>query len=306
MSHSHDHTNHNQTTNYGKAFKLSIGLNLLFVIVEAAYGFSTQSLALIADAGHNLSDVLSLVIAWGALVLSQRLPTKKHTYGLKNSSILASLFNAVLLLVAVGAIAWESISRFSDPVVISGSTVASVAFVGILINTLSAMLFLKGRHKDLNIKGAFLHMAADALVSLGVVIAGIINIYTGWLWLDPAMSLLIVGVIIIGSWSLLRESLDLALAAVPKNIDQEGIRTYLGSLKNVIEVHDLHIWAMSTTETVLSVHLVICEPDLTSITKQLDKVAHVLEEKFHIAHPTIQIEIQNDGHACHLAAETVI
>lgn len=302
MSHNHDHSS-TSINNYGKAFMLSIGLNTLFVIVEAGYGFSIGSLALVADAGHNLSDVLSLVLAWAALALSQRLPTKKHTYGLKSSSILASLFNAILILVAVGAIAWEAIGRFSHPVATSGSVVASIAIVGIIINSASALLFLKGKSKDLNIKGAFLHMAADALVSLGVVIAGVLNIYTGWLWLDPAVSLLIVVVIIIGSWSLLRESLDLALAAVPKNIDQDGIRSYLNSLPNVLEVHDLHIWAMSTTETVLSAHLAICEDDLVSVTKQLDQVAHILDERFHVAHPTIQIEIQSTGKECHLASD---
>lgn len=303
MSHNHDHASNTQPTNYGNLFKFSIGLNLLFVAIEVVYGVSIHSLALLADAGHNLSDVLSLVLAWAALALSQRLPTKRHTYGLKSSSILASLFNALLLLVAVGAIAWESIGRFSHPIATSGSTVATVAFIGILINSVSALLFLKGRHKDLNIKGAFLHMAADALVSLGVMVAGIINIYTGWLWLDPAVSLLIVGVIILGSWSLLRESLDLALAAVPKNIDRDAIYNYLTTMPGVVEVHDLHIWAMSTTETVLSAHLVICEKDFISVTKQLDQVGHVLEEKFQIAHPTIQIEIQSAGKECHLASE---
>src|SRR5919202_218207 len=227
-NHGHGHDSHSHgAPNYNRAFVIGTTLNLGFVIVEAVFGFLTNSLALIADAGHNLSDVLGLLLAWGASWLVRRRPTQRYTYGLRRSSILAALLNASFLLVAMGAIATESIRRFSSPTPVSGSTVIGVALVGIVINGITAVLFMSGRERDLNIKGAFLHMAADALVSAGVVLAGIAIVTTGWLWFDPVVSLISVVVIGIGTWNLLRDSVNLALDAVPEGIESQAVRTYL-------------------------------------------------------------------------------
>jgi cobalt-zinc-cadmium efflux system protein len=255
MSHSHSHDRGGG--NYNRAFIISVALNTSFVIIEAVYGIRANSLALLADAGHNLSDVLGLLLAWGASTLSRRLPTPRRTYGLRRSSILAALLNASFLLVVSGGIGWEAIQRFREPSSVAGITIITVAAIGIVINTVSALMFLSGRKNDLNIRGAFLHLVADAAVSVGVVLAGIAIICTGWLWFDPAVSLIVTVVIVAGTWQLFRESLNLITDAVPAGIEPLAVRTYLSELPGVSSVHDLHIWAMSTTETALTVHLVM-------------------------------------------------
>ncbi|MBF2035670.1 MAG: cation transporter, partial [Leptolyngbyaceae cyanobacterium T60_A2020_046] len=255
----HAHAHHHAPKTYTRAFQIGIGLNIGFVLIEAGFGWITQSLALLADAGHNLSDVMGLLLAWGASYLAQRPPSPVYTYGLRRSTILAALFNSMLLLLAVGGIAWEALRRLQDPTPVPGMTLIWVAGVGVVINTLTALLFFSGGKGDLNIRGAFLHMAADALVSVGVVLAGVAILLTGWLWFDPAISLVIVGVIVAGTWNLLREALGLILDRVPKHIEPLAVRTFLRELPGVAQVHDLHIWAMSTTETALTAHLVMPE-----------------------------------------------
>jgi cobalt-zinc-cadmium efflux system protein len=249
-----------------------------------------------------LSDVFGLLIAWGAIHISKSLPTKRHTYGLRRSSILAALTNAIVLLVVVGGIAWEAIGRFFHPEIVTGSTVMWVAAAGVVINTLSALLFMAGRDKDLNLKGAFMHMASDAVVSLGVVFVGFAIHATGWHWLDPAMSILISGVIIWGTWGLLRESINLAMDAVPAGIDPHAVEAYLADLPGVQTVHDLHIWGMSTTESALTVHLVMPQPPTDG--KFLHEVAHSLHERFEIGHVTVQIE--HGDMECHQASTHVV
>ena len=295
MNHDHDHA----PANYDKAFAIGIVLNLSYVVAEAGFGALAHSLALIADAGHNLSDVLSLLLAWGASRLSRMQPTKRYTYGLRSSSILASLINAIILLIAIGAIAWEAIHRFNQPQEIPGGTVMAVAAFGVVINAATALLFVKGRESDLNIKGAFLHMAADAGVSLGVVIAGFAIVRTGLYWIDPATSLLIVAIIAIGTWGLLRDSARLALQAVPPGIDATEVKAYLSALPEVVGVHDLHIWPMSTTETALTAHLEM--PDGDGGDEFLHIVCKHLHDQFKIEHCTIQIE--QNAKACSLAPE---
>lgn len=293
---SHHHNHSHAPTNYNRAFIIGIILNVGFVIIEAVFGFLTNSLALLADAGHNLSDVLGLLLAFGASWLTSRRPTERYTYGLRRSSIMAALLNASLLLVAMGAIAIEAIQRFKNPTPISGSTVIGVALIGIVINSVTAWLFMSGRERDLNIKGAFLHMAADALVSAGVVLAGIAIVTTGWLWFDPVVSLIIVAVIVIGTWNLLRDAVNLALDAVPEGIEPQAVRTYLSELSGVVEVHDLHIWAMSTTETALTAHLVM----LTGNPGDgfLSQISMELHDNFGIEHSTIQVETGNSLKPC--------
>ncbi len=284
----HDHTHSEDRPNYNKAFALGVALNLGYIIVEVIAGLTVHSLALLADAGHNISDVLSLLLAWGASYLSQTVPTRRHTYELRGSSILASLANAIILLIAIGAIAWESIRRFAEPINVPGNTIMLVAAIGVLINGATALLFVKGREHDLNIKGAFLHMAADAGVSAGVIVAGFAINLTGAQWIDPTVSLLIVVVIAIGTWGLLCDSLNLSLDAVPREIDPTAVENYLLALPGVTKVHDLHIWAMSTTETALTAHLV--KPS-AEIDDQI--LAHICEELLHrfgIGHATIQLE----------------
>ena len=292
----HDHGN--EVKNYNKAFTIGIMLNIIFVIVEATYGVMADSLALIADAGHNLSDVVSLVLAWGAFYMAKKEPTLQRTYGLRKITILASLTSAILLLIALGAIAWEAIGRFSDPQAVDGKTVIIVAAIGVVINTVTALLFREGQKDDLNIKGAYLHMAADAAVSLGVVIAGIAIIYTGWLWLDPALSLVIVLVILVGTWGLLRDSVNLAMDAVPNGVDMEEVKTYLLNLPNIKQIHALHVWALSTTETALTVHLVSSKTDIENTF--LDEIQDYLHDNFKIEHATIQIEYAEDDYVCDL------
>jgi cobalt-zinc-cadmium efflux system protein len=304
--HSHDHGHHHShaPADFGRAFAIGVALNTGFVIVEAAYGFLANSLALLADAGHNLGDVLGLLMAWGAAVLVKRRPTARHTYGMKRSSILASLFNAVLLLVAVGMILWEAVQRLARPEPVIETTVIWVAAIGIAINTGTALLFMRGGKGDINIRGAFLHMASDAAVSLGVVIAAVAVMMTGWLWLDPAVSIAIALVITWGTWSLLSASVNLALDAVPANIDPQKIDAYFAALPGVTEVHDLHIWAMSTTDVALTAHLV--RPGAGLDDELLGKVCHDMQERFGIGHVTVQIEQGDPEHACRLAPAEVV
>ncbi|MFN6462384.1 MAG: cation diffusion facilitator family transporter [Nostoc sp. DedVER02] len=303
--HSHKHQGHEHGQgNYNRAFAIGTALNIGFVIVEAVYGYRANSLALVADAGHNLSDVLGLLLAWGASALTLRPPTRRHTYGLRRSSILAALINALVLLLAMGAIAWEAVRRFSEPSSVSGGTVIGVAVVGIIINTVTALMFMSGRQKDLNIRGAFLHMAADAGVSLGVVLAGIAIVFTGWLWFDPVVSLIIVVVVVVGTWQLLKDSLDLALDAVPAGIEPLAVRTYLVELRDVAGVHDLHIWGMSTTETALTAHLVM--PTGHPGDAFLVQVNRELQDHFGIEHTTFQIETGDPSYPCPLAQENVV
>ena len=270
------------------AFAIGIVLNTVFVVVEATYGWLSGSMALIADAGHNLSDVLSLILAWGASVLARRAPTERFTYGFKNSTILAALANAMLLLVAIGMILVETIERFSNPQPIEAGTVMVVAGIGIVINTATALLFLRGRKHDINIRGAFLHMAADALVSVGVVVAGALILLTGALWIDPLTSLVIVAVIAWGTWGLLKDSVKMSLLAVPDGVSEADVRAYLSGLDGVEAVHDLHIWPMSTTETALTAHLVM--PRGHPGDAFLREIAEELEHHHAIGHATVQIE----------------
>lgn len=301
MAHHHNHSethHHPVTNNQGRTFVITIFLNMAYVAVEFAYGFFANSTALIADAGHNVSDVLGLLLAWGAVILARKQPSKRYTYGLRSTSILAALANAMLLFVACGAIALEAIHRFSQPPAIAGLTVSLVAAIGIVINGFSALLLMKGSRGDLNIRGAYLHMAADTAVSLAVVIAGIAMLYTGWYWLDPAISLVIVVVIVIGTWSLLRDSLQLALSAVPVQIDVPAIDAYLCQLEGVTDIHDLHIWGLSTTESALTVHLVM--PNGPPGDDFMDEIVLTLKERYSVHHSTLQIERGTTNHACSL------
>ena len=298
--HDHGHQSCAHTPkHFGKAFAIGVTLNFGFVILEATYGFIAHSLALVADAGHNMSDVLGLLLAWSATFLARTPPTDRHTYGLRSSSILAALFNAIFLLIAVGAIAWEAIRRFNDPAPVVGQTIIWVSAAGIVINGATALMFMSGRKGDLNIRAAFLHMTADAFVSLGVVIAGLLIIMTGKLWIDPVVSLVIAVVITWGTWGLLRDSANLALHAVPQGIEMAEVRRYLASLPHVTEVHDLHIWPMSTTETALTAHLVRDVSDCDCAL--LEEASSYLHQKFEIQHATIQFETTD--HECHLAPE---
>jgi cobalt-zinc-cadmium efflux system protein len=306
-SHGHSHGGHAHShapASFDRAFLVGITLNLGFVIAEAAYGFIANSLALLADAGHNLSDVLGLLLAWVAASLAKRRPSARFTYGMKRTPILASLANAMLLLVASGAIVLEAVRRFSDPAPVAETTVIWVAVIGIVINGVTALGFMAGRKSDLNIRGAFLHMVADAVVSLGVVVSGLAMLYTGWLWLDPAVSIVIALVIVAGTWSLLREAINLSLDAVPERIDREAIETYLGGLPGVTEVHDLHIWAMSTTEVALTAHLV--RPGATLDDGLLAQACTDLSTRFSIGHATLQIESGDPAHPCTLAPSEVV
>ncbi|WP_157088593.1 cation diffusion facilitator family transporter [Bradyrhizobium jicamae] len=295
--HSHGHAGHSHAPdNFGAAFAIGASLNTAFVIAELIFGYTANSLALISDAVHNLSDVIALLLAWGAAWLSQKQPTQRHTYGYRRASILAALFNAGLLLVAVGGIVVEAVNRFYAPAPVAGLTVILVAALGVVINGGTALLFMRGRHGDLNIRGAYLHMVGDAGVSLGVVVAAGIIMLTGWLWLDPAISLVIAAVVFWSGWGLARDSVNLALDGVPRGIELVEVRDYLAGLEGVSEVHDLHIWAMSTNETALTAHLV--RPGGTD-DAFLHRVCEELSHRFNIHHPTLQIEIAAE--ACRLA-----
>lgn len=297
----HDHAH--LPLSFGRAFAVGTALNVLFVVIEATYGFLGNSTALLADAGHNLSDVLGLLIAWAAAALSKREPTPQYTYGLRSSSILAALFNAMFLLAAVGAIAWEAVQRFGRPEPVAGTTVMVVAAVGIVVNGLTALMFMSGRKSDINIRGAFLHMAADAAVSAGVVVAGGAILLTGWHWIDPAVSLAICAIIFWSTWGLLKDSIRMSLGAVPPGVDPNNVRSYLKTLPGVHDLHDLHIWPMSTTEIALTCHLVM--PNGHPGDAFLMDAAHELQHRFAIGHVTMQVEISKET-ACALAPDETV
>ena len=294
--HGHGHGHGHAHATFDRAFAVGIVLNTIFVVAEVAYGLAAHSLALLADAGHNLSDVLGLALAWGAVWLGRKPATAAFTYGFRRSSILASLVNAVVLLVAVGGIAWEAVQRLASPGPVDSGTVMWVAAAGIAVNGITAWLFARGSKGDLNIRGAFIHMASDAAISAGVVVAALITLGTGWLWLDPLVSLVIAALIVAGTWGLLRESVRLALDGVPAGVDQAGVATYLAALPGVAQVHDLHIWSMSTTEVALTAHLVRPGAGLDDVLHA--QIAHDLDHQFGIAHVTIQCEAATGKHGC--------
>lgn len=304
QTHDRPRPNEPQAARFDRAFALGVALNAGFVLAEWVFGVLANSLALIADASHNLGDVLGLLLAWGAAALARRLPSPRFTYGLRSSTILAALANATLLLVITGGIAWEAVLRFRDPAPVEAPIVIWVAAVGVVINAATAMLFLSGRKHDLNLRGAFLHMAADAAVSLGVVIAGLLTLATGWSWLDPVVSLGIVAVILLGTWGLLRDAIRLALHAVPDGVDPANVRRFLERQPGVEEVHDLHIWGMSTTETALTAHLVMPggHPGDAFITGLADR----MDREFGIAHATLQVETRSGAQPCALAPDHVV
>ena len=297
MNRSVNHHHHHAAPDYNRAFAAGVVLNVGFVIVEVVFGVLSDSLALLTDAGHNLSDVLGLLLAWGAAALARKRPSARRTYGFSRATIIASLFSGLLLMGAVGAIGWEAVSRLMEPAQPAGKTIMIVAAIGVVINTATALFFFSGKDHDLNIRGAFLHMAADAAVSLGVVASGALIFYLGYNWIDPVISLVIAAVILLSTWGLLRDSLNLAVDAVPRNVDPEAVREYLSALPGVREIHDLHIWAMSTTDTALTAHVVMdAFPDSDHY---LDEVARVLLERFSINHPTIQLERHDSDRVCH-------
>src|SRR6195952_5568613 len=306
MTHSHDHHDHDHDhshaghshapDNFGAAFAVGVALNTVFTVAELVFGYSANSLALVSDAVHNLSDVIALLLAWGGAWLAGKRPTDTHTYGYRRASILAALINAGLLLIAVGGIAVEAVNRIQEPAEVAGWTVVWVAALGIVVNGGTALMFMRGRHGDLNIRGAYLHMAADAGVSFGVVVAALVIMFTGWLWVDPAISLGIAMVVLASGWGLARDSVNLALDGVPRGIELSAVRDYLGALDGVSEIHDLHIWAMSTNETALTAHLV--RPDGTD-DAFLHRVCEELAHRFNIHHATLQIE--TSGEVCKLS-----
>ena len=302
-SHHHDHNHPSGQRDFQLAFAIGTGLNIALVGLQAVYGVIGHSVALLADAGHNLGDVFGLLLAWGASAAARRAPSSRYTYGLRSSSILAALANAIILLIAVGAIALEASQRFASPEPVAAKTVMIVAAIGILINGGTALLFMRGRERDLNIRGAFLHMAADAAISLGVLVSAFLILKTGWMWLDPLVSLIISAIIVRGAWGLLRDSFDLALQAVPPGIDPAGVRGSLERLDGVERIHDLHIWAMSTTETALTCHLVM--PGGHPGDAFIAKTAASLRVEFGIEHTTLQIEC-GDAETCSLAPDHVV
>lgn len=309
--HGHDHHHHglghghsHAPASFGTAFAVGITLNSIFVIVEVVYGLLAHSLALVADAGHNLSDVFGLLLAWGATVWARRAPTTRHTYGWRRSSVLAALANAVFLLLSVGIIAWEAVRRFREPTPVGTSTMIWVSALGIAINGITAWMFMAGRKGDLNIRGAFQHMAADMVLSAGVVVAGVAIMFTGWVWLDPVVSLILVAVIVTGTWGLLRDSLNLALDAVPTAVDHAAVSDYLAALPGVANVHHVHIWGLGTTDVALTAHVVLRTQARAG--KLLREINHELHERFEIGHATIQFEAEDDAGCesfeCHLSA----
>jgi cobalt-zinc-cadmium efflux system protein len=310
--HVHDHSHHapghhgagHAPASFGRAFAIGIALNAAYVIAEAAWGVKANSLALLSDAGHNLGDVLALGLAWMASLMGRRAPSARYTYGLRGSSILAALTNAVVLLVVTGGIAWAAILRLEHPESSAGATVMIVAAIGVGVNGITAWMFASGRGRDVNVRAAFAHMASDALVAAGVVAAGAAIYFTHWQWLDPIVSLMIGAVIVVGTWSLLRESLDLALQAVPIGVDRTAVHDYLAELPGVAEVHDLHIWGMSTTETALTAHLV--RPGAAMEDALLHQICAELKARFRIDHATLQVEEGALDHPCHLADARVV
>jgi cobalt-zinc-cadmium efflux system protein len=302
--HHHGHGHSHAPASFGAAFAIGIVLNTAYVAAEAVWGVLANSLSLLADAGHNLGDVLSLAVAWLATRLVKRAPTARYTYGLRSSSILAALSNAAVLLLVTGAIAWAAILRLVHPAPAGGVAMMAVAAGGVAVNAFTAWMFASGRKGDVNIRAAFQHMASDALVALGVVIAGAVVLATGWLWVDPLVSLAIGAMIVAGTWSLMRESLDLALHAVPAGVDRAGVLAYLEGLPGVSEVHDLHIWGMSTTETALTAHLV--RPSNSLDDALLHQACAHLKARFRVHHSTLQIEAGEGAHPCELAAHDVV
>ena len=303
----HDHSQSGHAHAHGRprpgtsrAFLIGIALNLTFVLVEGVFGILSHSMALLADAGHNLSDVLGLALSWAAMVLARTKPSSRRTYGLRGTTILASLGNALVLLFVTGGIAWESVRRLTTPAPVAGTTVIVVAVVGVAINASAAALFLRGKDSDLNVKSAFMHLASDAALSFGVAIAGLTMLVTHWWWLDPVVSIILSVIILVGTWSLFKSSVHLAMQGVPEHVDIESVRAYLAALPGVCEVHDLHIWAMSTTEVALTAHLVVpiadCKPTF------MHDVAKHLHDAFKIEHATIQLEQPEQGGPCALAA----
>ena len=302
--HAHAHAGDARRARLGRAFAIGIALNLTFVVIEISCGLIANSLALVADAVHNLSDVVGLILAWGASALALRPPSARFTYGLRGSTILAALANAMLLLVVTGGIAWEALLRLKNPGAPDESLMVWVALAGIAINGGTAWLFMADRKSDLNVRGAYLHMAADAGISLGVALAGAAIMLTGWRWLDPAISLFIVATIFVGTWGLLRDSVKLALHAAPESVDPDDVRRYLCALPGVVELHDLHIWGMSTTDTALTAHLVM--PAGHPGDDFFAEVVHEIEHRFRIGHVTIQIETGTSANPCALAPDHVV
>ena len=301
-THVHDHASHSHAPDhFGAAFAAGALLNAAFVVAELGFGYAANSLALISDAVHNLSDVIALLLAWGGMWLAGKRPTETHTYGYRRASILAALVNAGLLLIAVGGITVEAVNRLREPAAVAGWTVVWVAALGILVNGGTALMFARGRHGDLNVRGVYLHMAADASVSLGVVAAALVIMVTGWLWVDPAISLCIAAVVLASGWGLARDSLNLALDAVPRSIELTEVRDYLVALDGVLEVHDLHIWAMSTNETALTAHLVRPGGHDDAF---LHLVCEGLSHRFKIHHATLQVEVNGD--TCRLSPAEMV
>ena len=288
----HGHGHSHAPASFGRAFAIGIALNIAFVLVEGGAGLWTGSVALLADAGHNLSDVLGLAVAWGGATLARSAPSKRFTYGLKGSTILAALLNALLLLVALGAILLEAVQRFAEPAPVAGLTVSAVAAIGILVNAVTAMLFASGRKGDVNIRGAYLHMVSDAAVSAGVVVAGLLIWQTGIGWIDPLVSIVIAVLIFWQTWGLLRETVEMALGAVPRAVDYDAVDAALAALPGVARVHHIHIWPMSTTETVLTAHLVM--PGGHPGDAFLDSTQTMLRDRFAIGHATVQVEVAGD------------
>ncbi|SOE58934.1 cobalt-zinc-cadmium efflux system protein [Burkholderia sp. OK233] len=295
-SHARHHHAHAPVAGHGRAFALAVALNVAIVVVQAVYGVIAHSAALLADAGHNLSDVLGLLLAWGAAWLAARRPSARYTFGYGSSSILASLANAGLLLFACGVIVAEAIGRLMNPAPVAGLVVFVVATVGVVVNGFSAWLFMRGQKEDLNIRGAFLHMAADAAISAAVAISGLVILYTNWTWLDPAMSLLVVAVVVVGTWGLLRDSVRMALDAVPPGVSLQDIRDYLAEQPGVTDVHDLHVWALSTTGNALSAHLVM--PAGHPGDESIDGIVVTLRERFSMQHATLQVDLGTTEHRC--------
>ena len=295
--HGHNHAHVLTSDGVGKRMGLAVALNVTFVVIESVFGFMSNSVALIADAGHNLGDVLGLICAWTAIVLARRPPGGKFTYGLGRSSVLAALTNAVLLLLACGAIAWEAVGRLGAPPAVAGGTVMGVAAVGIVLNGISAWLLHGGSHDDLSRRSAFIHMLGDAAISAGVLASGAVILFTGWNWLDPVVTLLIVGIILISTWSLLRDSIHLSLDAVPAGVNSTAVMSFLSGQRGVTDVHDLHIWALSTTSVALTAHLVVPDPEAEDAL--LGSLTPNLKQRFRIDHSTLQIERDRCDHGCH-------
>ena len=300
MSSKVSHVHHHTPPDFNRAFAVGVALNVVFVIIEAFYGILSGSLALLTDAGHNLSDVLGLLLAWVAVILAKKRPSSRRTYGFSRATIIASLFSGLLLMGAVGVIGWEAVNRLMEPPEPAGKTIMIVAAIGVVVNSVTALFFLSGKDSDLNIRGAFLHMAADAVVSLGVVVSGALIMFYGLNWVDPVISLVIAAVIFLSTWGLLRDSLNLAVDAVPNNVDPDAVREYLSGLPGVLQLHDLHIWPMSTTDTALTAHLVMST--MPDSDRFVNDAAQMLAESFSISHTTIQFERDDSDTDCYQSA----